>query len=116
VYCPKCNAEYIEGITLCADCGVPLVAELPDERATSQPETAEFKEILTTFNAGDIAIIKSLLDEESIDYYFQGELCNYARLLMEPVRLMVRNDQVGEAKDILKDLELDYSLNAAVEE
>ena len=25
-YCPKCDMEYVEGITVCADCGEPLVS------------------------------------------------------------------------------------------
>lgn len=29
VFCPKCKAEYREGFTVCADCGVPLVETLP---------------------------------------------------------------------------------------
>jgi hypothetical protein len=31
MYCPKCRAEYVEGIAECPDCGVSLVAELPTE-------------------------------------------------------------------------------------
>ncbi|UCE66115.1 MAG: hypothetical protein JSU85_14900 [Candidatus Zixiibacteriota bacterium] len=31
MYCPKCRAEYVEGITECPGCGVSLVAELPTE-------------------------------------------------------------------------------------
>lgn len=30
-WCPKCKNEYVEGITVCADCGVDLVTELPEE-------------------------------------------------------------------------------------
>ena len=29
-WCPKCGAEYREGFTRCADCGVALVAERPE--------------------------------------------------------------------------------------
>jgi hypothetical protein len=29
MFCPVCNAEYREGFTVCADCGIKLVSELP---------------------------------------------------------------------------------------
>ena len=32
MYCPKCRTQYVENITECADCKVPLVEELPDEK------------------------------------------------------------------------------------
>ena len=31
MWCPKCKAEYRDGITICADCGCPLVKDLPVE-------------------------------------------------------------------------------------
>ena len=35
-WCPKCKNEYVEGVTICADCGIELVDELPKE---VDPET-----------------------------------------------------------------------------
>ena len=36
-WCPKCKNEYVEGITTCADCGVELVDELPEEIEDDSP-------------------------------------------------------------------------------
>ncbi len=36
-WCPKCKNEYVEGMTTCAECGVDLVAELPEEPDENMP-------------------------------------------------------------------------------
>lgn len=36
-WCPKCRDEYVEGVTVCADCGVALVDELPEDTAPDAP-------------------------------------------------------------------------------
>ena len=108
MFCPNCRYEYDPAITVCADCGVHLVSELP---LIPESEFVEYEEILITFNPGDIAIIKSLLDSEGITYYFHGEFFNYVRPLADPARLMVRKDQVDEAREILKDLKITYTVS-----
>ena len=101
MFCPHCHSEYKKGIDVCSQCGVTLVPELPEE---SPPEFIEFEEILATFNAVEIAIIKSLLDPEGIDYYFKSEFFNYMEPLAQPAKLMVRKDQADEARQILREL------------
>jgi len=101
VFCPHCHSEYKKGIDVCSKCGVTLVPELPEE---SPSEFIEFEEILATYNAVEIAIIKSLLEPEGIDYYFKSEFFNYMEPLAQPARLMVRKDQAQEAREILKEL------------
>jgi hypothetical protein len=102
MFCPECRAEYIEGITECKDCKVPLVEALPPQ----QPYN--FIEILSTFNLGDIAMIKSLLDSEEIAYYFIGENFNRLDQLVQPARLIVREDHVERAREVLGDFNLRY--------
>ncbi len=111
MFCPTCRTEYIEGTSVCPDCGAALVPELPADAESELPEDVEYEEILATFNAGAVAIIKSLLDGEGIDYYFRGEFFNYVDPLIQPPRLMVRAGQVEEAKEILKDLRIAYGLS-----
>jgi len=113
MFCPSCKSEYEEGIRICAECGAELVPELPTEEP---PRWIDFEEILTTFNAGDIALIKSILDGEEISYYFHGEGFNYVQPLVQAPKLMVQKDQAEEAREILKDLSLDYTVRGSVEE
>jgi hypothetical protein len=109
MFCPVCKAEYRPGFTTCTDCNVELVQELstkPKEDLPGKIENHSFKEILFSFNPGDIAFIKSVLDAEGITYYFHGEHFNSMRPLALPARLMVIDNHVERAKDILKDAKL----------
>ena len=103
MFCPECRREYREGFYTCSDCGVSLVLELPPEPA---PESAEFEEALISLSAGDMAMIKSLLDCEGIVYYFTGE-SSYS---FDPIRLMVRKDQADQAREILEGLDTSEDL------
>ncbi|HVN22744.1 MAG TPA: DUF2007 domain-containing protein [Syntrophorhabdales bacterium] len=114
MFCPKCRTEYVEGISVCADCGVPLIAQLNEDDKSS--EWVELEEILATFNAGDIALIKSILDGEGITYSFFGEEFNYVQPLIQPAKLMVPKDQAERAREVLKDLNLEHALTKDVHE
>lgn len=103
MFCPKCKTEYREGFSVCADCNIDLVSELPPE---PEPEYIEYEEIMATYNPADVALIKSILDAEDIIYFFHGENFMHVRPLVEPARLMVNKEEAGVAKDLLKDLNL----------
>jgi len=105
MFCPNCRSEYRAGVTRCADCDVDLVDELPPE---PEPEWVEFEEVLSTYNLADIALIKSLLEEAGMKYYFENENFVHLSSLALPARLMVPKNQTAKTLELLKDVELNY--------
>ncbi|MGE5698511.1 MAG: DUF2007 domain-containing protein [Deltaproteobacteria bacterium] len=63
--------EYIEGVFLCPDCRVPLVAELPPEPTT---EFVEHVTVFTTGNSVILAMAKSVLEGAGIRCFVKGEV------------------------------------------
>lgn len=103
MFCPQCKSEYRPGFHQCADCGIALMAELPLD---DPPAYVEYEFVFSTFNWGDIAFIKSVLNGENITYYFLGEHFNNIGPLIEPVRLMVSTEEAAAVREILRDLKL----------
>lgn len=122
MFCPLCKTEYREGFDICADCSVPLVAELPqkeNQTEISQLDTSrtdfegglkdkgEFVEIFETSDQYEILIIKSVLDEEGIPYHFSGEFFRMSGILLTPARLFVPSDLKNRILEILRELQFD---------
>jgi hypothetical protein len=103
MFCPKCKSEYREGFYKCANCDVYLVSELP-RMSADDVSGDEFVEVFSTYNQGDIAFIKSVLDGEGITYFFHGE--NAARMITfgTYARLMVTAAEADRAREILQEL------------
>ena len=102
MFCPKCKAEYREGYWECADCKTKLVTHLPPE-PDQNIEYVDFKEIETSFDPGDIAIIKSILDDNQIVYFIRNEYSDSLFGAAFPAKIMVSKNQVQEVKNLLKD-------------
>jgi len=97
MFCPECEAEYIEGVHGCPDCRVPLVPELPPQ---PQPEYVEYVTVLETGNPIVLAMVKSILASAGIRHYVKGEV------LQELFRVGTAEIQVGrddepEARNLL---------------
>ena len=73
---------------------------------TSDSGFVEYEEVLVTFNPGDRAILKSILEAEGIDYFLQGEHATTYAFQAIPVGLMVRKDQADTVRELLKDFEI----------
>lgn len=98
MYCPTCRSQYRPGFTWCKDCDVSLVDEIPDE---VKPEFINLVEALSIADAGQIPLIKSILEAEEIPYVAQGENFNLARNI--PVRFLVPEDYLEQARAVLID-------------
>jgi hypothetical protein len=103
MFCPKCKSGYREGFYKCADCGADLVSELSPENK-NDVSYVKLVEIFSTYNQGDIAFIKSILDGEDIHYFFSGESTIMMIAAGAYARLLVQTDDVQRAKEILQDL------------
>lgn len=99
MFCPKCQAEYQDGYTVCSDCRVELVPELP-KHGEKQGFVA-YEIIMPILDMGTMALIKSVFDAEGLTYFIQGENMAYRSI---PASLMVKKDQVERAKEILEEL------------
>ncbi len=91
MFCPVCHAEFIPGFTVCDECGVELVDELPAESprgkaavnrlsgsapgdpaaGSRDPSASRPVELVTVFRSGDsgmVALVKSVLTSAGIPF------------------------------------------------
>ena len=64
----------------------------------------DFIEVYSTYQQGDIAFIKSVLDCEEITYYFEGENSNLIVGGGAYARLLVKAEEAPRAREILQEL------------
>ena len=100
MFCPQCRSEYRPGFSQCSDCNVSLVSVLPPE---PEPEYIHFEKILATNNPGEIALIKSLLEEEKIIYLINGENAPFGMIGVDPLTLMVEKEQADFVRELLRE-------------
>lgn len=110
IICPSCQStiaidqdEQKKKLVRCPECDSLI------NIATKPPEIIKDKkyiQILSSMNQGDLGIIKSMLDDGSIDYFVNGENFLSVDPLIQPARIMIREDQLEEAREIIKDFEL----------
>ena len=95
---------------VCPICNVDTVDRLPGPEPTPD---AELVSVLATGDAGLIALTKSLLEGETIDYFVRGDglqdLFGVGRIagfniVAGPAEFLVRADDAERARILLKDL------------
>lgn len=110
IICPNCRSVLELSIDdmqspgfRCPECDIYIV--LLDGKPEPLPDK-NYVQLLSSLNQGDIAIIKSMLDDAEVDYYLTGENFLGVRPLLEPAVFYVNEKDFELAKDILKDFEL----------
>jgi len=110
IICPNCAAELdlsedeqINGKVHCPECEAVIdFTVIPTEIINKE----NFVELFSSLNQGDIALIKSLLENAKIEYYTTGENFLSVDPLIQPARFYIHQTDVEAAKEILQDFEL----------
>jgi hypothetical protein len=108
MFCPKCKAEYREGFSRCASCDLDLVPNLPAEPEPSETHAAylDLTRVKTYWNRHEAELEKSYLSANGINAVICGDDCGGTRPALSfarGVHLLVKNDDVEKAKNILND-------------
>jgi hypothetical protein len=110
LYCQHCREPIHESNEVCPHCGQAQAASPPPP-----PEpNLELLPIFRTGDAGVVAVVKSLLEGEGIEYMARGDglqdLFGWGRLgggfsyVVGPVEFVVRSDDAPRARALLRDL------------
>ncbi len=101
MFCPECRAEFIEGITVCSDCGITLVEELSPQ---PKPEYHKLVKVFSTGKSIEAGFVKSLLEANEINCFIKN--MHYPSLIpvgiaAVPIKIMVEEKDKVNAEEII---------------
>ena len=69
MWCPTCRGEFVDEVTLCPDCGDPLVSNEPAEEEIDEAFVKVFRSADTSL----LPVVKSVLGGAGIPHIVQGD-------------------------------------------
>ena len=115
--CPNCEYEYVEGITICPDCGTRLVDDklfIPPEEWTEKnwqvvyTSSQEYDVEMIRDNLESAGIKTALLSQKDRNFPAPGDL--------SLVKLFVRKEDVQAALDFIEELKSEKGTEESDEE
>lgn len=109
MWCPACKAEYVEGVGMCAECRISLVAALPPD--LEEPEDTGDRWRLAGEFGDEIQanLAEGALNEHGIPCRLENVTFHSAPVPMSQdmaqVRLWVGEERLEEARSILAEAE-----------
>ena len=102
--CPKCEAEYIDGITVCADCGIELIPVEEFEGHLVKPSDwiivyttdASFEADMLKANLESAGIETLILSQKDQSFPAVGDLAI--------IKILVKRNDLSAAEEILRDI------------
>ena len=71
-FCPNCEAEYKEGITVCRDCDVELVPELTPENLLHDKSEGEPVPLQSFKTSAEAELVCNLLKQNNLRCFVEG--------------------------------------------
>lgn len=102
--CPKCEYEYLEGITTCPDCGSELVNK--EDFEENLTDYSDWIVIHTTYTKIDAEMFAANLEGADIDVKIIDQSDKVYPLVgnLSVVKIMVKKSDTEEAMKIINDI------------
>ncbi|HKP11301.1 MAG TPA: DUF2007 domain-containing protein [Blastocatellia bacterium] len=71
-FCPNCEAEYKEGITVCPDCQIELVDELTPENRVHDRDDGEPVPLQSFKTGAEAEMVREMLNQNGIRSFVEG--------------------------------------------